>query len=84
MSEKLTSEPDQDAVWRVCEVIRGDCEHCPPEEDFGEHGVYKRGCYLQATECVNVVETGNPWRKTTDVRSPWVVLALNLSGGGEG
>jgi hypothetical protein len=60
-------------VWRVCHVITGDCHKCPSEEIVGGD-VCVRGCYLQAQECINVVETGNPWRKTGDVREPWTVL----------
>jgi hypothetical protein len=58
-------------VWRVCHVIRGECQQCPPSDMV--HGDV-RGCYAQAVECINTVETGNPWRKTGDVRAPWVAL----------
>lgn len=64
---------DQEAVWRVCRCITGDCNNCSPIEILdGEKWV--RGCYAHATEVLNIVETGNPWRKATGVKPPWVVL----------
>jgi hypothetical protein len=72
---EITGERNED-VWRVCEVIKGPCKHCPASEDFGDgYGDCRRACYLQALECINTVETGNPWRKTEGVREPWTVLA---------
>jgi hypothetical protein len=65
---------DLEAVWRVCRVIRGDCKNCPASETFdGDECV--RGCVLQATECINTVETGNPWRKAEGVKPPWTAHA---------
>lgn len=60
-------------VWRVCHVITGDCKRCPAVEMH--HGdPCTRGCYLHAEECVNTVETGNPWRKTDGVRDPFIAI----------
>jgi hypothetical protein len=66
---------DSETVWRVCQAIKGECEHCPNSETVGEHEDCTRGCYLQAVECVNIVQTGNPWRKTEGVKPPWTVFA---------
>lgn len=70
---------DQEDVWRVCHALRTaddkDCEHCPPSEDFNGHGDCTRGCYMIAVELVNITETGNPWRKTADVKAPWTTKA---------
>lgn len=67
------ANPDQETVWRVCRAIKADCKNCPAEHvHAGE--VYSSGCYLQAVECINTVETGNPWRKTEGVKPPWTVL----------
>jgi hypothetical protein len=53
---------------------KGDCKNCPASETFdGDECV--RGCVLQATECINTVETGNPWRKTEGVKPPWTAHA---------
>lgn len=63
-------------VWRVCHVITGDCKRCPATEIIDIDGAgdeCTRACRLQAEECINVVETGNPWRKTEGVRAPWIV-----------
>jgi len=61
---------DKEGVWRVCRVMNGGCEQCPPsEERCGE--TYVRACYHHATEVINVVETGNPWRKGIGVKEPW-------------
>lgn len=73
----MTQSPDQqsspEAVWRVCRVIKGECKNCPASEMFhGDECV--RGCYAQAVECINTVETGNPWRKTEGVKAPWVTV----------
>lgn len=62
-----------EAVWRVCHVLTADCKRCAPEEEMPPHGLCVRGCYHQAEECVNTVETGNPWRKTEGVRAPFAV-----------
>lgn len=71
---------EQESVWRVCHAITGECRRCPERELL--HGEdYMRGCYMQAVECINVVETGNPWRKTSGVRAPWV--ATHTSGADE-
>lgn len=69
-------EATSEDVWRVCAVIREECvcDHCPATEDHGDgYGLCTRACYLQALECVNVVQTGNPWRKTVGVKAPWTV-----------
>lgn len=66
------ASPATEAVWRVCEVIKGDCKRCPATEEMPPHGLCIRACYHQAEECVNTVETGNPWRKTGDVREPFI------------
>lgn len=72
-----------EAVWRVCEVVRGDCQHCPAtEERDGDTCV--RSCFVQATECINVVETGNPWRKTEGVDGRWTVLSKLRQDAGNG
>jgi hypothetical protein len=72
----MTTNPEglrEQTIWRVCRVIKGDCQRCPAVEyHHGDPCV--RGCYHHATECVNTVETGNPWRKTADVKPPWTVL----------
>lgn len=65
---------DSETVWRVCRAIKGECEKCPSSEPFRGEQDCTRGCYMQAVECVNIVETGNPWRKTANVRAPWTVL----------
>lgn len=65
-----------EAVWRVCHVINasvGPCKKCPAKY-VREGEAYTRGCYLHAEECINTVETGNPWRKTEGVRAPFVVF----------
>lgn len=49
-------------AWRVCRVIKGQCQRCPAEEMMGGE-MCKRSCRLQAEEAVNTVQTGNPWRK---------------------
>jgi len=64
---------DQETVWRVCRGINGDCDNCSSSETFGGEE-WLRGCYAHATEVLNIVETGNPWRKTDGVKPPWVVL----------
>jgi hypothetical protein len=72
--EKWWEVADSETVWRVCHLRRRKCNRCPANEDAGDgDGTYTRGCYLQAVECVNTVETGNPWRKTEDVKPPWIV-----------
>jgi hypothetical protein len=63
-------------IWRVCHVITGDCKQCPESKMVGGDECTP-GCYLQAVECVNVVETGNPWRKMEGVRAPWIVAQPN-------
>lgn len=68
--------PVTEAVWRVCHVLTADCKRCPPSEDMPPHGECIRGCYHKAEECVNTVETGNPWRKTEGVRPPFVAWAV--------
>lgn len=69
---------DAETVWRVCQALRTadglGCQKCPSSRGDGDDGC-TRGCYLQAVELVNIVQTGNPWRKTTDVRAPWVAFA---------
>jgi len=61
---------DRELVERVCRTIRGECQQCPEREMV--HGeAFQRGCFAQAVECINVVETGNPWRKTEGVKPPW-------------
>jgi hypothetical protein len=65
---------DSETVWRVCRAIKGDCKNCPSIEIVGGEDC-TRGCYLQAVECVNIVQTGNPWRKTEGVKPPWTVFA---------
>lgn len=69
------SETEEATIWRTCHVITGDCKRCPASEMVGGDECVK-GCRLQAQECVNVVETGNPWRKTAqaDLRAPWIAL----------
>jgi hypothetical protein len=64
------TEPSEASVHRVCELIReGGCKGCPRRDEIdGE----LRGCFLQAQECVNTVETGNPWRKVGEVCAPFV------------
>lgn len=79
MTAEMTDAPrddgDAETVHRVCRVIKGDCANCPAwtvEKSDGER--YMRGCYMQALEAVNTVETGNPWRKIENVKAPWVAL----------
>lgn len=62
---------EAEKVWRVCHVITGDCERCP-ETTMVRGDPCVRGCYLLAVEAINVVETGNPWRKSTGVKEPWI------------
>ena len=71
-TNKAESMGDDQEVWRVCRVIKGDCHRCPETEMIGGDECV-RACRLQADECINVVETGNPWRKTDNVRAPWIV-----------
>lgn len=65
----------EEAVWRVCRVINGDCERCPSTETIKGTPGCQRLCYSHAVECINTVETGNPWRKTEGVGEPWSVLS---------
>lgn len=57
------SGPDPETVYRVCPFLRDlkPCMRCTTEMFDGEP--YTRGCFALAREIVNVVETGNPWRK---------------------
>jgi hypothetical protein len=71
---------DPSTVWRVCRLIKGECKNCPPSEIDGDRDEVTRGCYLQAVECVNTVQTGNPWRKTEGVKAPWVALIRSERG----
>lgn len=70
------SEPvTMDAVWRACRVIKGDCNNCPASEIVdGDKCI--RACVAHATECINTVETGNPWRKESGVKPPWVASPI--------
>ena len=65
---------DPRTVWRVCHAISGYCKRCPTTGVHDDEEGFTRGCYLQAVECVNIVETGNPWRKSDGVKAPWTVL----------
>lgn len=62
-------------VYAVCEyMLRHDgmderCLKCPMREFSEKHGETIRGCVYEAQEIINVVETGNPWRKN----EPWPV-----------
>lgn len=72
-SSGLDAEPSEASVHRVCALVewKDGCKNCPRTEDIdGE--AFLRSCYLHARESVNTVETGNPWRKTGDVRAPFV------------
>lgn len=69
------SDGDDATIWRVCQVLRGECSHCPASEMVAGDACV-RGCRLQAIECVNVVETGNPWRREDGVNAPWISFAL--------
>jgi hypothetical protein len=77
----VNAEAEPAAVWRVCEVINatvGPCKRCPAKY-MHDGEAYFRGCYLHAQECINTVETGNPWRKTGDVRAPFVALSASTA-----
>lgn len=63
---------DDQEIWRVCRVMKSECRQCPDAERIGGD-TFTRACRLMAVECINVVETGNPWRKTDNVRAPWIV-----------
>ena len=76
LAEAIQAEQFRAKVHRVCRVIRGDCHGCPKSEMIGGDEC-QRGCYIQAVECINTVETGNPWRKTEGVEAPWTVLAAS-------
>ena len=68
---------DPAAVHRVCQITKGECKYCPLAfEDHGE--TYVHGCVAIAEEIINVVETGNPWRKTDKVKAPWTILSKAL------
>lgn len=59
---------DQDAkVWAVCDHGRRadgeSCKRCPELIEVEGHGRGTPGCYLHALGLVNIVETGNAWRK---------------------
>jgi hypothetical protein len=77
------ADADEATVWRVCQAQRDDlvCKHCPRWED-SHCGKVQRGCFAVANELVNIVQTGNPWRKTKlsarAERSGWVVLPAFL------
>ncbi|MGA0604926.1 hypothetical protein ACO2Q0_02915 [Phenylobacterium sp. VNQ135] len=76
VSPKWWQVADSETVWRVCHARRKAhgkaCERCPSSE-LADGESFTRGCYLQAVETVNIVQTGNPWRKTEGVKAPWVV-----------
>lgn len=61
---------DAEKVYRVCPYLAGrnlqPCKRCDPwriAEGWEELGRLKRGCYALAEEVVNLVETGNAWRR---------------------
>lgn len=62
-----TTEADDHLVWLVCRYMPGRddlvCDRCPAWEEHPKHGRCKRGCRAMAEEVVNIVQTGNPWRK---------------------
>lgn len=76
----------EEAVWRVCHALRTadgkPCDRCPMRETIHSEA-YMRGCYLQASQIVNIVETGNPWRRTENVKAPWVALSAAPTPGRE-
>ena len=52
-----------DQVWRVCAYLREEtCKRCAPVGEIDGEPVYW-GCHLLAQETINVVETGNAWRR---------------------
>lgn len=61
-------------VWRACEWLRliedKHCERCHASEEI--HGeTCTNSCRVAAEEIVNVVETGNPWRKPEPWPAQW-------------
>lgn len=56
---------DPEKVYAVCPYIRNllVCKRCDPWRDVQHIGRMKRGCYALAEEVVNIVETGNAWRR---------------------
>lgn len=82
-SPDAPTDADEATVWRVCQAQRDDlvCKRCPRWED-SHRGKVQRGCFAVANELVNIVQTGNPWRKTQlnarAERSGWVVLPAFL------
>jgi hypothetical protein len=68
---------DDNVVWATCAFLKEykdsdrTCNKCPAEEVYLRDPC-TRACRLIAQEIINVVETGNPWRKTlgelSDVR----------------
>jgi hypothetical protein len=79
--EHWITHADPSAVHRVCVLVQEECKKCPTFvrswiEPHEENCVL--GCYMRAVEIINVVETGNPWRKTVlnarAKRGGWVVL----------
>lgn len=60
-------EPSDHLVWLVCRYMPGrddlTCDRCPAWEERPKRGRCKRGCRAMAEEVVNIVQTGNPWRK---------------------
>lgn len=61
------TEPSDHLVWLVCRYlldgVERPCQLCPAWEEHPRHGRCKRGCRSAAEEVVNIVQTGNPWRK---------------------
>jgi hypothetical protein len=62
-----TDEPADHIVWLICPYMFGredkPCQRCPRWEEHPKRGQVVRGCRLVAEEAVNIVQTGNPWRK---------------------
>jgi hypothetical protein len=80
MKEDTLYDSDDQKVWATCDYLRKireikstkstdsiRCEKCPALEYHEEYDIQTvRGCRLLAQEMINVVETGNPWRKTKE------------------
>lgn len=64
--------PPNEQVWTVCSYLKRaegqTCKQCPQMIWMDEFAML--GCYLHAREVINVVETGNPWRKDTTIKIP--------------
>lgn len=64
-NEKPYHKFSDELVWRVCAYMRGkECQHCPHSFLLNDYGICYNMCRSLAEEMINVVETGDPWRRT--------------------